>query len=79
MLRSMVEIRIGVLGAYSDTSLKYTVQNSVDGYIEVLNSTGTVLPETGGMGTTLFYIFGGVMVAAALVLLVTKKRMTAEN
>ena len=45
----------------------------------VENNKGTTLPETGGMGTTIFYIVGGVMVAAAVVLLITKKRMSAEG
>ena len=45
---------------------------------EVENKTGTVLPETGGMGTTLFYTVGGLLVAAAVVLLITKKRMSAN-
>ena len=43
--------------------------------VGVLNQAGSTLPETGGMGTTLFYVFGGVMMLAAVVLLVTKKRM----
>ena len=43
----------------------------------VKNLAGAELPETGGVGTTLFYLFGGIMVAAAAVLLVTKKRMAA--
>ena len=43
------------------------------------NLPGTVLPETGGMGTTIFYIVGGLMVAAAVVLLVTKKRMAISE
>lgn len=42
---------------------------------QVVNQKGATLPETGGMGTTLFYIVGGVMVLAAVVLLVSKKRM----
>ena len=42
---------------------------------EIINTAGTVLPSTGGMGTTLFYIFGGLMFVGAAVLLVTKKRM----
>ena len=42
------------------------------------NHTGSELPSTGGMGTTLFYIFGGLMTVAALVLLVTKKRMSVN-
>ncbi len=41
----------------------------------IYNGTGTELPETGGMGTTLFYTIGGVLVVCAGVLLVTKKRM----
>ena len=44
----------------------------------VINKSGTVLPETGGVGTTLFYVIGGLMVGAAIVLLVTKKRMAAN-
>ena len=46
---------------------------------DVVNNAGSILPETGGMGTTIFYIVGGVMVAAAVVLLITKKRMSAEG
>lgn len=41
---------------------------------KVVNTSGAVLPSTGGMGTTLFYIGGGVLVAGAGVLLITKKR-----
>lgn len=43
--------------------------------IQVVNEAGAQLPETGGMGTTIFYIVGGLLVVAAVVLLVTKKRM----
>lgn len=46
---------------------------------DVINKSGSTLPETGGMGTTLFYVLGGVLVLAAVVLLVTKKRMRSEN
>lgn len=46
----------------------------------IANSTGATLPETGGIGTTLFYIIGGLLVVGAGVLLVTKKRMgKADN
>lgn len=41
----------------------------------VVNQSGLELPETGGMGTTIFYIIGGVLVTGAGVLLVTRKRM----
>ena len=45
----------------------------------VVNQSGAELPSTGGMGTTIFYVLGGVLVLAAVVLLVTKKRMRSEN
>lgn len=44
--------------------------------IEVENRSGSTLPSTGGVGTTMFYVIGGALVLAAVVLLVTKKRMT---
>ena len=47
--------------------------------ISVVNQSGTELPSTGGIGTTIFYAVGGVLVLAAVVLLVTKKRMGAEK
>lgn len=43
--------------------------------IVIENNTGAVLPSTGGMGTTVFYVVGGGLMAVAVVLLVTKKRM----
>lgn len=50
-----------------------------DGGVVVENNAGTVLPSTGGMGTTLFYVIGGGLMVAAVVLLVTKKRMEHKN
>ena len=47
--------------------------------LEVENNKGSVLPSTGGMGTTLFYLAGGVMVIGAGVVLVTKKRTRKED
>ena len=46
---------------------------------EVINKSGSILPETGGIGTTIFYIVGVVLVLGAGVLLVTKKRMNADK
>ena len=40
----------------------------------VENNKGSVLPETGGIGTTIFYVCGGIIVAAAAVLLIVKLR-----
>lgn len=47
--------------------------------LTIVNEKGVELPETGGIGTTLFYIIGGVLVVAAMVLLITKKKMSAEK
>ena len=45
---------------------------------DVINNAGATLPETGGIGTTIFYVLGGALMLGAVVLLVTKKRMSAE-
>ena len=60
---------VTVTGSITDTT-KLSVT------AEVANNTGTVLPSTGGMGTTVFYVLGAVLVVGAGVLLVTKKRMS---
>ena len=45
---------------------------------DVVNTTGLELPSTGGMGTTIFYIIGGVLVAGAGVLLIVRRRMGGQ-
>ena len=45
----------------------------------VVNNKGSKLPETGGMGTTMIYLIGGMLTVGAAVLLITKKRMDAEK
>ena len=47
--------------------------------VTVRNNQGATLPETGGMGTTLFYIIGGLLVVGAGILLVVRIRMKAHN
>ncbi|MBQ8881089.1 MAG: SpaH/EbpB family LPXTG-anchored major pilin [Oscillospiraceae bacterium] len=48
---------------------------STNSGVQVVNHTGTMLPETGGMGTALFITIGSILVLGAGVVLVTKKRM----
>jgi fimbrial isopeptide formation D2 family protein/LPXTG-motif cell wall-anchored protein len=43
------------------------------------NNSGATLPSTGGIGTTVFYVTGGVLVAGAGVLLITKKRTKKDD
>lgn len=46
--------------------------------VGILNQKGSTLPETGGIGTTLFYIAGTILVVGALVLMITKRRVTEK-
>ncbi len=67
------EVHTDVIPAYAIT--EGTEQTPV----EITNIRAIDLPETGGIGTTIFYAVGGLLVLAAVVLLVTKKRMGAAN
>lgn len=62
-----LELKIGETTTNGTTS---------DGIVktEITNQKGSSLPSTGGIGTTMFYVGGGVLVAGAGVLLITKKR-----
>lgn len=46
---------------------------------DIINSTGTLLPSTGGIGTTVFYVVGLIAVLGAGIFLVTNKRMAKED
>ena len=46
--------------------------------VTVENYKGSELPSTGGMGTTIFYVVGSILVLGAAILLITKKRMSAR-
>lgn len=62
-------------GASATTTLSSgsNVTNTIE------NKQGSTLPETGGVGTPIFYIAGGVLAVAAAILLVTKKRMSKQG
>lgn len=47
--------------------------------IQIANNSGSTLPSTGGIGTTIFYVVGVILMLGAGVLLVTKKRMSSNR
>lgn len=46
---------------------------------DIVNKKGSVFPGTGGIGTTMFYIIGGILVAGAVVLLISRRKVRADK
>ena len=75
-----------IISGAETATWKYTVSGAVtvdeteatNGIITltVENKAGAVLPSTGGMGTTIFYVLGGLLIVAAGVALITRRRMS---
>ena len=68
------------LGILVGNATEVTPGNTNSGSVSmnVENSQGSTLPTTGGMGTTIFYVVGSILVLGAAILLITKKRMSAR-
>jgi len=63
-------------------NVSYEVDNTDQGNsstVSVANSKGNILPSTGGIGTTIFYIVGGILVLGAGLILIAKKRLAKEQ
>ena len=80
--RLTAAVRFEITATYNDagdncTNVTAMVNNDVQQSVSVSvrNNKGSTLPSTGGIGTTIFYVIGGGLMAVAAVLLVTKKRM----
>lgn len=74
-LANDVEVKIEPTTA--DDGKSMTLLEAVTAKVE--NKSGAELPSTGGMGTTIFYVLGFVLMAGAAVLLITRRRMNAEK
>lgn len=81
LLKDPITIEIkwenGKLNAYKDGE-PLTKEGNLWSFT-VVNKSGTQLPSTGGVGTTMFYVIGSLLVVGAVVLLITKKRLSREN
>ena len=64
-----------------EDNLEASVSNDTwqGGGVHIVNKAGDELPGTGGMGTTVIYIVGGVLVAGAAVLLILRSRRNTEK
>ena len=71
-LAKSVKVEIDVNGAITVDGKLIT---GVDKLVKVENKSGTVLPSTGGTGTTMIYLIGGVLVLGSGVVLATKRRV----
>ena len=62
--------------AVKEANLEASVSNGVwqDGGVHIVNKAGDLLPTTGGMGTTILYIIGGVLVIGAGAVLIIRRR-----
>ena len=78
-LASRVEVKVENADNKATTETADNVIKYVRGGVRVINYNGTVLPTTGGLGTTLFIAIGSLVALMAAVVLVTNKRMANEN
>ena len=74
------ELKVTITWNEETKLFEYTGATDENGVarVTIINQAGTELPSTGGTGTTIFYLVGGILVLAAVVLLVSKKRMSAQ-
>lgn len=71
------DVEIVITGATTDEETQTLTYTTV--VAKVNNQSGTELPSTGGMGTTVLYIAGVALVLLAMIVLVMKKRMNASR
>ena len=66
-------------GKLTGSSATHTGDGQYIQTVEVPNKAGAVLPSTGGIGTTIFYVLGSILALGAAVLLIAKKRMNGQD
>lgn len=82
LLENPIKVEI-IANAKSDNTAVESITLKQDNtdvtVVKVLNQSGSILPVTGGIGTTIFYIVGGVIIVVALVLLIVRKRISDKK
>lgn len=74
-LAKSVKVEIDANGAIKVDGKSIVKTEGAERLVEVENKSGTVLPSTGGMGTTMIYLIGGALVLGSGVVLATKRRV----
>ena len=79
-LTNPIEFTLSSTNATADNpaTTDVTETNYLVNTTSVVNTPGSSLPETGGIGTTIFYIVGAILVVGAGILLISRRRMAAK-
>lgn len=72
-------VEVNIENSNLTTNMTGDIWGTGDGGVQITNNTGSLLPSTGGMGTTIFYVVGSILVIGAAVLLITRKRMSNKH
>ena len=67
------QLNTGMVSKLNETEKEVT---SGQIFTEIVNQEGATLPSTGGIGTTMFYVIGAILVVGAAVVMITRKRMS---
>ena len=75
VLKSAIEVKV------SDKGEVTYIYDGVEatGTVMVENNTGAELPSTGGIGTTIFYVLGGMMFVGAALILIVRRKAEADE
>lgn len=79
------DVKVEITATYKENGELYNSSATSDNYGQyiqvqsIANKAGAVLPSTGGIGTTIFYVLGSIMALGAAVLLIAKKRLNGQD